>query len=354
VFKVPTTARESALRKFTCLPQDILLIMGPRRVPPVACSQANSGSSVSILASGGFRQLEADDYVVATQKLRPDIVVGLADLVVGLRAGVKRQEKMVDRTHAFTRNATQQLYENGNGLESQLGTLYFAPILPLENTQQMLYLGELGDELQPYISGLGLYESHSLAIIPESLGNLPRLMFSEPKTPQDALRDISLGADLITVPFIGAASDGGIALDFSFPPPGIDQTDERRVLGIDMWSSAHATDLSPLVQGCQCYTCTKHHRAYVRHLLSAKEMLAWTLLQIHNYHIIDCFFAAVRNSIRNGTFNETVRVFEQTYQTTLPQITGQGPRYVLWNQASSPHTLRLSSATSPEWREIIH
>lgn len=328
LYKMPAAAHESTLRKFTCLPDDILLVMGPRRVPPVYTPMPNTGTAISILTSVGFRKLEAEDYVEAIQKLRPDIVVGLADLVVGLQPGIKRREKMVDRTHAYTRDATRQLYGDVGEPKSESSTVYFAPVLPLENTQQMLYLDDLGDELKQYISGLAVYEASSLAIVPEILGCLPRLTLSGPKTPQEILREISLGADLVTIPLVGMASDGGIALDFFFEDQE-NGSSAPKPLGIDMWSPIYATDLSPLVQDCQCYTCTKHHRAYIQHLLSAKEMLAWTLLQIHNYHTIDCFFAAVRDSIESGKFKEGVRAFEHIYQPSLPEQTGQGPRYAL-------------------------
>lgn len=331
MYKLPTAAHESALRKFISMPEETLLVMGPRRVPPIVCPVSNTPNSIAVLTSVGFRQLEASHYIEAVQKLRPDIMVGLADLVLGQKPGVKRREKMVDRTHAYTRDATGQLYGDWLDEEERSKTLYFAPVLPLENTQQSLYFDELEDELRKHISGLALYESASLSIIPESLGDLPRLSFSEPKIPQDVLREISLGADLITIPFIGAASDGGIALDFIFPSPTkstVSSTSTPKPLGMNMWSPSYSTDLSPLVEGCECYTCTKHHRAYIRHLLSAKEMLAWTLLQIHNYRTMDKFFDAVRESIRRGTFEEDARTFERTYASALPEQTGQGPRYV--------------------------
>ena len=64
---------------------------------------------------------------------------------------------------------------------------------------------------------------------------------------------------------------------------------ELEPLGLDLWSPTYATDLSPLREGCECYACGSHHRAYVRHLLDAKEMLGWVLLQIHNHHTLDVF-----------------------------------------------------------------
>ncbi|KAL1848426.1 hypothetical protein Plec18170_008024 [Paecilomyces lecythidis] len=336
VYKLPAAAHESPLRKFIAFPEDVLLILGPRRIPPIACPTSNTENSISIMTSVGFRQLEAGQYIEAIQKLRPDIVIGLSDLVQGAQPGVKRRMKMVDRTHAYTRDATEQLYGDWVESEAQSKTLYFAPVLPLENTQQQLYLQDLAEELRPRISGLALYESASLSIIPEDLGDLPRLSLSEYKTPHDILRDVSLGADLVTIPFLSAASDGGIALDFSFPAPtsssgsstssSSSQIPLRRPLAFDMWSPSHTADLSPITPNCQCYTCTKHHRAYIRHLLSAKEMLAWTLLQIHNFHTMDLFFAGIRNSIEKGTFNQDLETFARVYESELPQQTGTGPR----------------------------
>jgi len=78
--------------------------------------------------------------------------------------------------------------------------------------------------------------------------------------------------------------------------------------------------------GCKCYACRKHHRAYVQHLLTAKEMTAWVLLQIHNVKIVSNFFAAIRGSITRGTFEEDCKTFAQTYEEEFPEQTGHGPR----------------------------
>lgn len=236
---------------------------------------------------------------------------------------------MVDRTHAHSRDAAEQLYGNANA-DQRASSAFFAPILPLENTQQMLYLEELEEELSPYVSGLALYEPASLSIIPEGLGNLPRLLFSEPATPHDILKEIFLGADLLTLPFLVGSSDAGMALDFTFPAPPSPTSDEKppKSLAINLWSPDHATDVSPLSDSCPCYTCQNHHRAYLNHLLNAREMLAWTLLQIHNHRVIDSFFIGVRQSIQNGTFEEDARKFHTVYDAALPEPTGEGPRYV--------------------------
>lgn len=333
IYKTPTAAssRESALRKFICMPEDMLLVLGPRRQPPIACPPSNTPNSIAILTSVGFRHLDSEEYIDAVQKLKPDIVVGLADLVVGQPPGIKRKSKMVDRTHAYTMDATETLYGDAVPEEKRSETAFFAPVLPLDNAQQSIYLEELEDEMKPLMSGLALYEAASLSIIPEGLGDLPRLLFSAPRTPHDILCEVALGADLVTIPFLGVTSDAGMALHFTYPTPTshiqIPSTNPLD-LALDLWSSTYKTDTRPLVQDCPCYTCQTHHRAYIHHLLTAREMLAWTLLQIHNYATMDLFFANIRASIRQGTFEQDAQAFETTYASQFPEKTGDGPRCV--------------------------
>ncbi|RAL09147.1 tRNA-ribosyltransferase family protein [Aspergillus homomorphus CBS 101889] len=365
-YKVPTAANESALRNFICLPDDLLLIMGPRREPPIKCPPSNTPNSIAILTSVGYRQLEASHYIEAIRHLRPDIIIGLADLVRGHNPGLKRRGKMVDRTHAYTTHATEQLYKSKDTSQQQgaattttttttttpptttTNAVYFAPVLPLENAEQSIYLEDLESELRPYISGLALYESASLSAVSEPLGDLPRLLFSAPATPHEVLRDVSLGADLHTIPFMGICSDAGIALNFTFFPPPPPQPQEQQeeqtstpapsqnqdqgqaqaqlALAYDLWSPEHKTDTRPLSENCECYTCRNHHRAYLHHLLSAKEMLAWSLLQIHNHHTMDVFFAQIRQSIDRATFDADTQAFSRRYVSELPEPKGQGPR----------------------------
>jgi queuine tRNA-ribosyltransferase len=55
-------------------------------------------------------------------------------------------------------------------------------------------------------------------------------------------------------------------------------------------------------------------------------MLGWVLLQIHNHHILSEFFRAIRESIRDGTFEAYADDFARAYESELPEKSGQGPR----------------------------
>ena len=63
-------------------------------------------------------------------------------------------------------------------------------------------------------------------------------------------------------------------------------------------------DFGPLEDGCDCYTCTHSSRAYVDHLLRAREMNGATLATIHNEHFFVKLLDDIRDSIDGGYFEE--------------------------------------------------
>lgn len=308
----------SRLQSFAAVPDHCLSIIGPRRIPSLECPNQSTHSSIAISTSVGFHNLDVEEYVYAVNALDADITTSILDLVQTQAISQKRKEKSAERTHDWLRDTIAARSSAG----AQTAPL-FASIPPLEPEQQSFYLGDLGDGLRAQISGLTLFSPDTAVSLPATLQALPRLLLTDPVSPQEILRSISLGVDLMTLPMITTASENGIALSFNFQP---ESDEEEQILGIDMWSTNHAKDPSPLVPNCSCYTCTRHHRAYVQHLLSAKEMLAWTLLQLHNYHMMDCFFRDVRKSIAQGTFGDDTKRFNRHYTSELPVTSGQGPR----------------------------
>jgi queuine tRNA-ribosyltransferase len=314
----------SPLHTFTALPKYLPSLLAPRRTPAVSAPNGNSNTAISFFTSTGFQTLSNKSYISYIEKLQPDIAIALADVPYGALPGTKRVAKMGDRTQEWL---SQLLNEK---LEHQA---VFAPVLPIEFLDQSEYLNYIADDLADEISGLAFYDSNLLPDIPAttSIAKLPRLSLDEPSSPRQILRQVSLGMDIFTIPFIGFATDAGIALTFRFPSPL--PTDAATLngsgtlpLGIDMWPALHSTSLTPLSMSCKCYTCTSHHRAYVQHLLSAKEMLGWVLLQIHNHYILSEFFSSIRESIREGTFEADCDEFAKVYESELPEKSGQGPR----------------------------
>jgi queuine tRNA-ribosyltransferase subunit QTRTD1 len=316
----------SPLHAFTALPKPLITLLAPRRTPAVTAPVGNTDTAISIFTSTGFQVLSNKAYVKYIQRLRPDIAIAMADVSYGSTPGTKRVAKMGDRTQEWLSELLNEKEED---------QAVFAPILPIDNQSQWEYLDRLADMTTNEIDGLALYDSNLLPDIPATtaLSSLPRLSLDEPASPHHILRQIVLGIDIFTIPFIGFATDAGIALTFRFPRTIPDEStvpngtgSSAIALGIDMWSPSHATSLIPLSKSCKCYTCTSHHRAYLQHLLSAKEMLGWVLLQIHNHHILSSFFEAIRASIKAETFEADCEEFARVYESELPEKSGQGPR----------------------------
>ncbi len=68
--------------------------------------------------------------------------------------------------------------------------------------------------------------------------------------------------------------------------------------------AGYKADFSPLDETCDCYTCTNYTKAYLHHLLRAKEMLGYTLMSVHNERFIITLVASMRKHIIAGTFED--------------------------------------------------
>lgn len=133
------------------------------------------------------------------------------------------------------------------------------------------------------LAGLAIYNifpDHQITqFIPDDIAHLPILLVPSPLTPHEILAGMlsdEVGV-FIAGGMISSMSDLGIALDFNLhtKPDG-----EKAPLGRDLFQMENEADVSALVDGCQCFACKNHHRAYVHHLLKCHEMTAWILLQM--------------------------------------------------------------------------
>jgi queuine tRNA-ribosyltransferase len=82
---------------------------------------------------------------------------------------------------------------------------------------------------------------------------------------------------------------------------------------LNLSNASFSQDERPIDADCRCYTCTHFSRAYLRHLINAKEMLGATLLSIHNIHTLLDLSQRVRQSIIEKRFNQ----FRQEVLTNL-------------------------------------
>jgi queuine tRNA-ribosyltransferase len=75
---------------------------------------------------------------------------------------------------------------------------------------------------------------------------------------------------------------------------------------LNLMNAAFAHDQRPIDETCDCYTCRTFTRAYLRHLIAARELLAGSLLSIHNLRALTRLMEAMRRDITEGTFEQHV------------------------------------------------
>ena len=71
-------------------------------------------------------------------------------------------------------------------------------------------------------------------------------------------------------------------------------------------NATYARDPRPIDESCDCYTCRTFTRAYLRHLIVAKELLAGTLISIHNLRALIRLMEEIRGYIVEGAFETHV------------------------------------------------
>lgn len=73
---------------------------------------------------------------------------------------------------------------------------------------------------------------------------------------------------------------------------------------INLFNAKYELDDRPIEEGCNCPTCRRYSRAYIRHLLKAKEMLGMRLCVLHNLYFYNKMMEEIREALEQGSFTE--------------------------------------------------
>ena len=143
------------------------------------------------------------------------------------------------------------------------------------------------------IGGYSVGEPHELML--ESLGpvasampaNKPRYLMGV-GNPTTILQAIALGVDMFDCVLPTRTARMGTA----FSSAG----------RMNLKNAQYTRDFGPLDPTCTCPTCTQYSRAYLRHLVSTKEMLGSILLSMHNLHFLLDLTAKARVAIEENRY----------------------------------------------------
>jgi queuine tRNA-ribosyltransferase len=123
-------------------------------------------------------------------------------------------------------------------------------------------------------------------------------------TPPQILKMVALGVDMFDCVLPSRVARNGLV----FTPDG----------PINLRNERFRTDATPIVEGLDNYTCQHFTRAYLRHLVLAEEMLAGTLLTLHNLHFYLDLMAQARAHLEAGDYGPWHRAWIQRYEAGLP------------------------------------
>lgn len=71
---------------------------------------------------------------------------------------------------------------------------------------------------------------------------------------------------------------------------------------VNLYNAQYELDDSPIEEGCMCPVCQRYSKAYIRHLLKAKEMLGMRLCVLHNLYFYNTMMSEIRNALDEGRF----------------------------------------------------
>jgi queuine tRNA-ribosyltransferase len=103
---------------------------------------------------------------------------------------------------------------------------------------------------------------------------------------------------------------------------------------LNLMNASFIRDERAIDSDCDCYTCRRFSRAYLRHLISAGELLAGTLLSMHNLRALIRLVADVRASILDGTFEQRLPVWLSVWRGNAARLPNSAPELLL--QSGTP------------------
>lgn len=88
---------------------------------------------------------------------------------------------------------------------------------------------------------------------------------------------------------------------------------------INLFNAKYELDDRPIEEGCNCPACRRYSRAYIRHLLKAKEMLGLRLCVLHNLYFYNTMMTEIRDALDAGEFAAYKKRKLESMQATASQ-----------------------------------
>jgi queuine tRNA-ribosyltransferase len=289
-------AEFGGLHPFMSWPGPILTDSGGFQVFSLAQNRTVDDDGVTFKShlDGSTHRLTPEKAIHIQENLGADIIMALDECAEPYDRAYN--ELAVDRTHLWAERCLQAKSRFDQALFGIVQGGVF-PDLRARSAEFIRGLGFPGHAIGGLSVGESKAEMHAmLEIVDQNLPeDRPRYLMGV-GTPEDLVNGISRGVDIF---------DSVLPTRLARHNAAFTRYGDR----LNLVNATFTQDPRPIDENCVCYTCANFSRAYLRHLISAKEMLAGTLLSIHNLSILIQLASDIRNAILAGKFNEFMDSF---------------------------------------------
>jgi queuine tRNA-ribosyltransferase len=283
------------LHKFMNWPHPMLTDSGGFQVFSLADSRKIDENGVTFKShiDGSIHRLTPEKSIAIQENLGADIIMAFDECAPPLDR--EYNQRAMDRTHAWAERCQQAKKRNDQALFGIVQGGIFAD-LRQRSAEFIASLGFPGHAIGGLSVGETKQEMHAaLEVVDATLPQeKPRYLMGV-GTPKDLINGVLRGVDIFDCVLPTRLARHHAAT--------------TRTGRLNLVNAAYSNDPSPIDETCTCYTCQNYSRAYLRHLIMAKEMLAATLLTIHNLHILLKLVADIRQAIVAGQFDTFAQGF---------------------------------------------
>ncbi|HRN51391.1 MAG TPA: tRNA guanosine(34) transglycosylase Tgt [Anaerolineales bacterium] len=251
---------------------------------------------------GSLHRFTPESVMAIQENLGADIIMAFDECAEPTDRAYN--EKAMQRTHAWLQRC---IAAKQRGDQALFGIVQ-GGVWPELRAQSAKFVASM-DLPGNAIGGLSVGESkedmHAMLDVVDPIlpANKPRYLMGV-GTPEDLVQCIQRGVDIFDCVL----------------PTRLGRTNavfQRAGGRLNLKNAEFARDPNPIDANCTCYTCRTFTRAYLRHLIVAKEMLAGTLLSIHNLHTLIHIAKDLRNAILDGSYPQVAAALQAQHSATL-------------------------------------
>jgi len=285
-------AEMGGLHQFMQWPRPMLTDSGGFQVFSLAKTRKIDDDGVTFKShiDGSTHRFTPEKSIAIQENLGADIIMAFDECAdpndhAYIQKAMERTHRWAERSLNAKQRSDQALFgivQGGVNPELRAASAEFISSLPFPGIAiGGLSVGETKDEMRAMLDVV-------TPLLPETK---PRYLMGV-GTPEDLINGIARGIDVFDCVLPTRLARHHSA----FSPEG----------RLNMMNANFARDSRPLDESCDCYTCRTFTRAYIRHLIVAKELLAGTLLSIHNLRALVQLVNNIRQMIVEGTFKKNM------------------------------------------------